>query len=321
MPKLFVIPGHGAGDPGAGGHGFQEAERVRALATEMKRLAPNDVTLGDFNRNYYADNGISSLVLPKDTAIIELHLDSASASAKGGHVIIKEGYQPDKYDIKLADNISRMFPGRSNTIVGRGNLANVNRAAKKGFNYRLVEVCFISNKEDITKFNSNLEAVAKSILEAFDIGVEPKDTTPHNVFTADFSDDKKQLWWIRGEVKDGNTVSIRNAFTGEWLSDPNSSTASGTSAQVWGGTGNPHQDNPRAMQEFVLRHVNGAWTIEPKVAPGLRLDVNGASANSGAKVQFWAANDGIAQQFLLYAAPDKPYRIISCAGIKPLTVN
>lgn len=135
MPKLFVIPGHGAGDPGAGGYGYSEAERVRALATIMKALAPNDVTLADFNRNYYADKGISSMTLPKDTVLIELHMDSStSTSAKGGHVIIKEGYQPDQYDKKLAANISKLFPGRSEIIVGRSNLGNVNRAAARGFN-------------------------------------------------------------------------------------------------------------------------------------------------------------------------------------------
>lgn len=170
MTKLFVIPGHGAGDPGAGGGGYNEAERVRALATRMKQLAPNEVTLADFNRNYYADNGVSSLSLPKDTCVIELHMDSSdSPSAKGGHVIIKSGYVPDYYDRKLAENIKAIFPGRSEIIVGRGNLANINRAAIRGLNYRLLEVCFISNAQDLQKFNREIDGVARAILAAFDI--------------------------------------------------------------------------------------------------------------------------------------------------------
>ena len=32
MVKLYVIAGHGAGDSGAVGNGYQEAERVRVLA-------------------------------------------------------------------------------------------------------------------------------------------------------------------------------------------------------------------------------------------------------------------------------------------------
>lgn len=169
MAHLFVIPGHGAGDPGAGGGGYNEAERVRALATKMKELGGSNVTLADFSRNYYADNGISSLNISKDWEIIELHMDSAGSTARGGHVIVSNRFDPDKYDNALAKFISGMFPGRSNSLVKRGDLANVNRAANKGYSYRLIECCFISNESDRTKFNNNLDAVAAGILKAFDI--------------------------------------------------------------------------------------------------------------------------------------------------------
>ena len=50
MAKLFIIAGHGAGDPGAVGNGYNEAERVRALANRIKVLGGNNVMLGDTNR-------------------------------------------------------------------------------------------------------------------------------------------------------------------------------------------------------------------------------------------------------------------------------
>lgn len=171
VAKLFVIPGHGAGDPGAMNGKWSEAERVRALATKIKELGGNNVELADFNRNYYADNGISSLNLAKGTQVIELHMDSAGASARGGHVIISTKFNPDAYDNKLASFIGAMFPGRSNTIVKRSDLANVNRAANKGISYRLLEVCFISNNADLNLFNNDLAGVATGILKAFDVPV------------------------------------------------------------------------------------------------------------------------------------------------------
>ena len=97
-------------------------------------------------------------------------MDSGSASAKGGHVIIKQGYNPDQYDTALASFIVSFFPGRANKIVGRANLANVNRSAAKGYNYRLLENGFISNKDDLTKFNNHLDELARGILSAFGIG-------------------------------------------------------------------------------------------------------------------------------------------------------
>lgn len=169
MAHLFVIAGHGAGDPGACGNGFSEAERVRALATRIKALGGENVTLGDFNRDYYADGGINSLNIPKDWEIAELHMDSAAEGAKGGHVIIKAGFTPDKYDNALASFIGGILPGRANLIVGRSDLANPNRAAARGYSYRLVEVGFITNAGDLSIFNNRMDDIARGILNAFGI--------------------------------------------------------------------------------------------------------------------------------------------------------
>ena len=91
MAHLFLIAGHGAGDSGAVGYGYTEAERVRALARRIVAYGGSNVTLGDTSRNWYADKGISSLKISKDWQILELHMDSNVSTAKGGHVIIKEG--------------------------------------------------------------------------------------------------------------------------------------------------------------------------------------------------------------------------------------
>lgn len=169
MAHLFIIAGHGAGDPGACANGFNEAERVRALATRIKALGGDQVTLGDFNRDYYADNGISNLDIPADWQITELHMDSAAAGARGGHIIIKAGFDPDQYDNALASFVGGILPGRSNLIVGRDDLANPNRAAARGFGYRLVEVGFITNMGDLTIFNNQMDDIARGILSAFGI--------------------------------------------------------------------------------------------------------------------------------------------------------
>ena len=167
--KLFVICGHGAGDPGACANGYEEAERVRVLGKKIKELGGNNVMLGDVNRNFYEDNGIEKLTISKDYQIIELHMDKASASARGAHIIIWHEFQPDDYDNALASFLCGLFPGRSTKIAKRSDLANPARAAAKGYGYRLAECGFISNKEDLNLFNNNIEKIAKGILEAFGI--------------------------------------------------------------------------------------------------------------------------------------------------------
>lgn len=96
-------------------------------------------------------------------------MDSASASARGAHIIIWHEFQPDDYDNALASFLCGLFPGRSTKIAKRSDLANPARAAAKGYGYRLAECGFISNKEDLEIFNNNIEKIAKGILEAFGI--------------------------------------------------------------------------------------------------------------------------------------------------------
>lgn len=170
MAKVFIICGHGAGDNGATGNGYTEAERVRTLGKRIKALGGGSVTLGDVNRDYYADNGISKLNISKDQQIVELHMDSdSSASPHGGHVVINEGLEPDKYDRALAELMKEMFPGRSELIKNRSDLANPKRAEVKGYGYRLLECGFITNKNDVKVFNSEMDKFAAGILECFGI--------------------------------------------------------------------------------------------------------------------------------------------------------
>lgn len=199
---LYIIPGHGAGDNGACKNGFKEAERVRALAQRIKDFGGDNVMLHDFALNSYKSNTIGKGLVPKGALILELHLDSAlSKSAKGGHVIIHKKFNADNYDNALAKMISVMFPGRSKTIVGRSDLANVNRAAKMGYNYRLMECCFISNTDDIKKFNENIDDLAKKILSCFGIAVKETVTTPIKKTVLELAKEVLDGKWGNGEER------------------------------------------------------------------------------------------------------------------------
>ena len=169
MAKVFVICGHGAGDPGACAGGCSEADLVRRLASRMKAIGGDEVIVGDTGRNWYADNGIGRGHCPKGVPVIELHMDSAVPAARGGHVIIKAGFNPDGIDNALASFLGSFMPGRSNLVVGRSDLANPNRAAAMGVNYRLVECGFISNDGDRAKFMGQMDDLARGILAAFGV--------------------------------------------------------------------------------------------------------------------------------------------------------
>lgn len=171
MTKLYVICGHGNGDPGSSGGGRNEADLVRQLATRMKAIGGSSVEVLDTSKNWYAQ-GLVNAALKKKVGrnpVIELHMDAANGSAKGGHVIIDADLSADASDKALAAYIAGKFPGRSDNLVKRNNLANLNRAQAQGINYRLLECCFVDNKGDRETFIADMDEVAAGILGAFGI--------------------------------------------------------------------------------------------------------------------------------------------------------
>lgn len=183
---LFIICGHGDGDPGAIGNGYQEAQRVRALVERIKALGGESVTVGDTSKNWYKSKLVNNENIPKGSLVLELHMDSAGTSARGGHVIIDADFEADKYDNALADFICEILPGRANKIVKRNDLANLNRAQKYGINYRLLECGFITNAEDVNIFNSRMDEIAEGILSCFGISAgKTKDVNGDGTVTAE----------------------------------------------------------------------------------------------------------------------------------------
>lgn len=175
MTKLYVICGHGHGDSGAVGGGKTEADLVRKLAAKMKAMGGPSVEVLDTSKNWYEQKLVNSALKKKvgNNPVIELHMDSVSGpakgKAKGGHVIIDADLSADKYDKALADYISKKFPGRSDKLVKRNNLGNLNSAQAQGINYRLIECCFIDHKGDREKFVADMDEIAAGILGCFGI--------------------------------------------------------------------------------------------------------------------------------------------------------
>lgn len=166
---LYVIAGHGDGDSGAVGNGYREADQVRKLADRIKALGGSSVQVHPKARNAYAEDDLRDYAIPAGAQVVELHMDSGPASARGAHVIIDGSLTADRYDTALANALAAFMPGRASKIVRRDDLKNVNQAASRGISYRLVENGFISNKADADKFNSQIDDLARIYLNAFGI--------------------------------------------------------------------------------------------------------------------------------------------------------
>lgn len=175
MATYYLIAGHGSGDPGAVGNGYQEWKLAREfndlLAKYLKLLKQKVViynpggTLSSSKDMYQETKKGKGLwrKTPNNDIIVENHLNAGSKTAKGTETLICMSLAADNYDKKMHEALAKFFVDRG--IKKRADLLNMNVCAERGLNYRLNEMCFISNKADATKFVKEMDKVAREMAE------------------------------------------------------------------------------------------------------------------------------------------------------------
>lgn len=169
MSKYLIVLGHGYDrngrfDPGAHGNGTNEGEFLNeVLYPQLKKYATSEI---DFYKENMFANRDAQNVSGYDE-VIELHLDAAAASVKGGHVIIHTNKQADALDRRLGAVIENHFGLRGGRMFDkRNNLLNLNVFQSRGISFRMLELGFITNRENMDYFRANVEQVAKDLIAA-----------------------------------------------------------------------------------------------------------------------------------------------------------
>jgi N-acetylmuramoyl-L-alanine amidase len=181
--KIMLVAGHGYNDPGAVGYGTNERDFIR------KNIVPNvakylrdaghevaiyggskqsqdmyqDTKYGQQVGNH-KDYGLYWVKSQKYDVVVEFHLDSAGASASGGHVI-KNAYSADNIDKGLQQALKDTV-GTIRGITTRKDLLHCNLAYDLNINYRLIELGFITNKHDMDYITKNLKSFNKKLASA-----------------------------------------------------------------------------------------------------------------------------------------------------------
>ena len=182
--KILIASGHGYSDTGAVGNGTNERDFIRKyIAPNIQKYlkkAGHSVDLyggSKQNQNLYTDTAYGERIGNRKDygmywvngqnydAIVELHLDAASPSASGGHVIISDRHNADQID-KNIDQVLKDTVGTIRPIDKRGNLLNANVAANLNMNYRLVELGFITNKGDMDYLKKNYDDFSRALAGA-----------------------------------------------------------------------------------------------------------------------------------------------------------
>lgn len=217
--KILIASGHGYNDPGAENKEMKLNERdfirkyIAPNVQKYLKQAGHTVDLyggSKQDQNLFVDTqygerlgdtknyGMYWVKQQKYDVVVELHLDAASASATGGHVIISNQWPADKID-KDINNMLKATVGTIRGIDPRNDLLNANVAGRLNINYRLVEMGFITNEKDMNYLKKNYDKFSKELAGAIN----------GKAINGTSGGSKKITWNWKGKFTANTTIKVR----------------------------------------------------------------------------------------------------------------
>ena len=195
--KILIISGHGAGDSGACGCGYKEADLTRKAASILEgKLDAYDCKVVRYPsaRNAYEDNkrGEMQDSFSKYGLVVEIHFNSYNGSAHGCECL----YRPARMRA-LAAKVSRAIAEEGFFDRGakqRTDLMNMNTCYRSGVPYILIETCFIDSKTDMARYSKSIHEVWDNVAHAICAyyGIEKPANAGKPVETSKTSTSKKK---------------------------------------------------------------------------------------------------------------------------------
>lgn len=178
--KILLIAGHGAGDPGACSSYGTEATETRKVVEMLKsHFKSYEVTVDVYpiSRNAYYDAGSGSLQVnfANYDYVLEIHFNSsANASATGVEIWVTSSETATTVEQAIVNKIAAL--GYPNRGVKKEDFRVIRTAKNCGTSSALLEVCFISNKNDMTTYNAKFSEICKATVDAVGEGFNIKKT-------------------------------------------------------------------------------------------------------------------------------------------------
>lgn len=181
--KILLISGHGAGDVGACGCGYQEANLTREVVNGLHGILKNycEVDVYDQSRNAYRDlkNGVLRVNFAIYDYVFEVHFNAFNKLSKGTEIYVTRSETGITVEKTIMNNLGKFFKVRG---VKRKNFNVIAAAKKSGASSALLETCFIDNSNDMDIYQKNkneiCQGIANAIIEGFGLNSKPAVTKP-----------------------------------------------------------------------------------------------------------------------------------------------
>lgn len=173
--KILLIAGHGAGDCGAVGNGYKEAdltrEIVKMIASKLRSVA--DVSIYDTNRNAFKDVRTGNFKIGQYDYALEVHFNAYNGVACGTEVYVTSLEKGIGVENAIMKRLGSLFAVRGVKVK---NYTVIHKIKRMGVSSALLEVCFIDNKEDMTIYAKNKDKIASLIADGIKEGFKLKDS-------------------------------------------------------------------------------------------------------------------------------------------------
>ena len=220
--KVLLIAGHGAGDSGAVGNGYKEADLTRKIVAAIEPKLKKYCSVGVYptSRNAYDDvqNGTFADCVPGGIRsynyVFEVHLNSSADDPDGNGVTTgteiyitsaEEGYTVETAILK---NVCSM--GFRNRGVKRKDFSVIATCKNYGVSSALLESCFIDDQDDVDLLVPNIDKLAQKVVNGIAGGFGLKASSGSNTSTSTSkpsggsnSSSKKTISQIAKEVING----------------------------------------------------------------------------------------------------------------------
>ena len=204
--KILLIAGHGAGDSGATGSGYREAdctrEVVKLLKEELLKYEGVTVDIYDTSRNAFYDAQNGEFNIEKYDYVIEMHFNASdNISAHGAECFVTHEESGIDVEKRIMKNLSKFYTLRDNDNVFDGvkrkNYKVITEVKNRGMSGALIELCFITNENDMKTYSTNKKELTKLIADgvASGFGLEKKVEQVRNIAVVKYmAEDRKEYY-------------------------------------------------------------------------------------------------------------------------------
>jgi len=165
---IVITAGHHNNDPGAVSNGFMESDLTKHLREKISNYILSKYKVVKDQDSWTLPQTLSGIKTGEGSVCLDIHFNAGDPKATGTEIFVPANATPDELKVAhaIGFGVSRAIgiPYRGLKHPQDSHRKSLGIFKFSGINM-LLEVCFITNKDDLDKYFEHIEDVAKVIAD------------------------------------------------------------------------------------------------------------------------------------------------------------